>query len=160
MWLSSFIKPGMPAAVRWRLGNCIIWCFPLTRVPTFSGKVSAHWEINITVPKEAFSLVKCPLHHLTLQLLAQWLSPPAARISRFLSRWWLPKLCWGTWVSWVGTRGIWSRLRYLPGVWMAVLMPLSPESCSVGNHNLWLKKPVKNSLESWISYMISYYGSF
>lgn len=125
----------------------------------FSGKVSAHWEINITLPKEVFSLMKCPLQHLSLQLLAQWLSPLAPLVfiplmaSQALQRH-LP-VCLG---SAQGVR--WSHLRHLPGVWMAVLMSLSPESCSVGNHNMWLKKPVKNILESWISYMISYYGSF
>ena len=53
-----------------------------------------------------------------------------------------------------------SHPRYLLGVLMTVLMSLSPESYFIGNDNMWLKKPVKNSLGSWIRYMISYYGTF
>lgn len=132
----------------------------------FSGEASAHWEITNRSTKRSFFSGKCPLPppHLAVAcpefvtsccldfppfvpLTPSLRSAEAPRVSRFCG-------------SQSAQGPTWSHPRYLLGVWMTVLMSLSPESYSIGNHNMWLKKPVKNSLGRWIRYMISYYGSF
>lgn len=124
--------------------------------------MSALWEIsfsrNESVKNWSFSLVNVlcttlPCTH--PEIATSWclVSPP------FIPWMEAPPMSWFCCVQ-PAQGAIRSHPRYLLGVLMTVLMSLSPESYSVGHDNMWLKKPVRNSLGSWIRYLISYYGSF
>lgn len=78
-------KPDMPSQVKTL--ECIFWSFLLTFVPTqcFQGRRVLTGRSRIALLKEVFSLASVLCHHLTLQSLAQRLSPPAASISHLSS---------------------------------------------------------------------------
>lgn len=93
----------------WELHNLVFSPDALFPRSIFRGGECSHLGDQYHSTERSLFSGECPLHHLTLRLLALCLSPPAAEISHFLSHWWLPKPGRGTCVSvpaaLSGTRG-------------------------------------------------------